>query len=426
MKSRIRSYAVAMVAGFFGLIPIGMAEDDDDHQRKTRMLSLAEALAIADKAAPSLRLGESRIREAAATKVGANIRLPVNPRLSFDGRPGLDRESRGHVGYASSLDFLFELGDVPGSRVREADARVELARAEQTVNRVEVQAQAMRAYTSALLAGLRLAQTEEAIAIAERILAATQDRLSAGAGSDIEVTSARIELATLRAEVYRAEGELAGAEIELRFLLGFPSDDGFHLTTTAARPPPLPSIETLLAYALEHRPDFVVMRSRLVLLSATDERLRREARPKLGVTAGLDASPLSPMFGSLGLSIELPLAQRNQGPRALVSAERYTENLRLEIERRRLEFDLRATMAGYTARLGELDQLTREGIPAAEQRLQLVETGWRSGRFDIFRLTSAARELIQMKSARLTLLQELWAERASVAVLTGGWFDERP
>jgi hypothetical protein len=31
-----------------------------------------------------------------------------------------------------------------------------------------------------------------------------------------------------------------------------------------------------------------------------------------------------------------------------------------------------------------------------------------------------------MKSARLTLLQELWAERASVAVLTGGWFDERP
>jgi outer membrane protein TolC len=184
-------------------------------------------------------------------------------------------------------------------------------------------------------------------------------------------------------------------------------------------------METLLTYALAHRPDFVVMQARLSLLSATDERLRREARPKLGVAAGIDASPLSPTFASLGLSIELPFAQRNQGPRALVAAERYTESLRLEIEQRRLEFDLRAIMAGYSARLAELDQLTREGIPAAEQRLQLVETGWRSGRFDIFRLTTAAHELVQMKSARLTLLQELWAERAHVAMLTGGWFDER-
>jgi outer membrane protein, heavy metal efflux system len=423
MKYRIRAHVIAITAGLFGLMPVALA--DDDVERKTRALSLAEALALGDRMAPSLRLGESRIREAAATKVGANIRLPVNPRLSFDGRPGIDRESRGQIGYASSLDFLFELGDVPGSRIREAEARVELARAEQVLNRVEVQAQVMRTYTTALLAGLRLEQTREAITIAERILSATQDRLAAGAGSDIEVTSAKIELATLRAEYHRAEGERAGSQIELCYFLGFPSDSGLHLTTTAARPPPAPSIETLLAYALEHRPDFLVMRSRLSLLSATDERLRREARPKLGVTAGLDASPLSPMFGIVGLSIELPLAQRNQGPRALVAAERYTEELRLEIERRRLDFDLRATMAGYQARVAELDQLTKDGIPAAEQRLQLVETGWRSGRFDIFRLTTAARELVQMKATRLTLLQELWAERASVVVLTGGWFDER-
>jgi outer membrane protein, heavy metal efflux system len=421
--TRIHAHTIAMTAGLFGLLPVAMAEDDPE--RKTRVLSLAEALALGEKMAPSLRLGESRVREAAATKVGAHIRLPVNPRLSFDGRPGIDRESRGHIGYASSLDFLFELGDVPGSRLREADARVELAQAEMALSRVEVQAQVLRAYTTTLLAELRLEQTKQAITIAERILAATQDRLNAGAGSDIEITSARIELATLRAAFHRAEGEQASSEIDLRYLLGLAIDTPMRLTSEAQWPQPPPPIDVLLTHALEHRPDFVVMRSRLSLLAATDERLRREARPKLGVTAGLDASPLSPTFASLGLSIELPLAQRNQGPRALVSAERYTENLRLEIERRRLEFDLRATMAGYAARLAELDQLTREGIPAAEQRLQLVETGWRSGRFDIFRLTSAAHELVQMKATRLNLLQELWAERASVVLLTGGWFDER-
>jgi cobalt-zinc-cadmium efflux system outer membrane protein len=388
-------------------------------------LSLADAFALAEKIAPELRLADGRVREAEATKVGAHIRLPTNPRLSVEARPGLDRESRGQLGYASSLDFLFELGDVPGSRLREAGARVDLARAESALHKWEVFARVLRLYTGTHLNALRIEQATQAITIAERILAATQDRLAAGAGSDIEVTSARIELTNQRTELLRARSDRTRFEMDLRQLLGLSATPALQLTSAVEKPGTVPGIETLVAYALARRPDFVVMQARLSLLATSDERLRREARPKLGLAAGLDASPLSPMFGILGMSIELPLAQRNQGPRAVVAAQRYTENLRLELERRRVELELRASLAAYESRLAELDILTQDGIPAAERRLELVETGWRSGRFDIFRLTSAAHELVQMKATRLSLLEQIWSERAILIILTGGWLDER-
>jgi cobalt-zinc-cadmium efflux system outer membrane protein len=387
-------------------------------------LSLVDAIALAERLAPEVRVADSRVREADATKVGANVRLPVNPRLSFDGRPGLDRETRGQIGYASSLEFLFELGNVPASRLVEASARVDVARAEAAQNRLDARTRVLRAYSGTRLGALRIEQITQAITIAERILAATQDRLAAGAGSDIEVTSARIELGTLRGELHRARSNRTGFEMDLRHLVGLAAQAPLELTSAVDRPRPAPPIETLLAHALARRPDFVVMQARLALLAASDERLRREARPKLGVAAGLDASPQSPVFGSLSLSIELPVAQRNQGPRAVVAAERQSESLRLEIERRRVELDLRAALAAYESGLAELDILTGDGIPAAEQRLGLVEAGWRSGRFDIFRLTTAARDLVGMKALRLALLEQLWIERASLAALAGGWLDE--
>jgi outer membrane protein TolC len=199
---------------------------------------------LAEGAAPELRLADARIREADATKVGANIRLPVNPRLSFDGRPGLDRATRGQVGYASSLDFLFELGNVPASRLREASARTDLAQAEAAQDRLSVRARALQAYTGTRLAVLRIEQVAEAIAIAERILAATRDRLAAGAGSDIEVTSAQIEASLLRGDLHRARGDHTRVEMELRRLLGLSAAAPLELTSAVDRPAPTPPVGT--------------------------------------------------------------------------------------------------------------------------------------------------------------------------------------
>jgi cobalt-zinc-cadmium efflux system outer membrane protein len=197
------------------------------------------------------------------------------------------------------------------------------------------------------------------------------------------------------------------------------------LTTAADALPPVPGVDVLLARARAHHPDLDAIEARVGLLGASDDRLRHEAWPRVGLYGAVDASPASPVFGVVGLSVELPFFQRNQGARAVVAAERQGELERLQMARRRIEVSVRSSHAAYQARLGELEVLGKDGIPAAERRLSLVEQGWRAGRFDIFRVTAAAQDLARLRSMRVEALARLWEDRLFLERLTGGWTDDR-
>src|SRR5262245_21883978 len=154
-------------------------------------LSLEEAQTRAARYAPEARRAAGRIREALATRVGAGVILPVNPSVSVDARPGLDRETRGDVGVAGSLDVTFEVGGGPGARAREARARTRAATADGSVAMLDARLAAEQAYVAERIAALRIVHAREAIELGERVLAAALERAQAGAGSDIDVSSAQ-------------------------------------------------------------------------------------------------------------------------------------------------------------------------------------------------------------------------------------------
>lgn len=389
------------------------------------VLSLDEAVERAERFSPLLKEEEALVGEARATRVGAGLRLPQNPVFSLDGRSGLARESRGRLGYASSLQFTFDVSGAPGARLAEADQRVLATRAEGRVVRLQVRARVLRAYAGASLARLRLVNADEAIAIAERILAGAERRMEMGAGGEIDVASARAELATQRAERLRALSDIDRNERELRFLVDLPGEAPLQLSSDVTRAHELPSLQALETTALQKHPEVQALQTRMDLLTRTEDRLKKEASPKLGTFLGVDSSPESSAFGIFGLSVELPVAQRNQGPRAVAAAERATAATRLDLTRDRLLLDLRTSHAAYQSRRAELRVLDEEGVPAALKRLQLIETGWREGRFDVFRLTTAAHEFVLMKSNRLSVVEQLWLEWISLQTLSGGWSNER-
>ena len=237
----------------------------------------------------------------------------------------------------------------------------------------------------------------------------------------IEITSADVELAESRRALKEAEATRIEAEQGLRFLLAFPKEQPLSLSDAIDHPRPAPSFAALMQAALNNRPDLQVIRDRIEVLGASDVRLRREAQPKVGLFGGVDVSPDSPRFGMAGLSVELPVAQRNQGPRAVAAAARQTELARLEVERRRMDYAIDATRALYEAGRAQLQILESEGVPAAERRLALVETGWRSGRFDVQRVTAAARDLVRLRESWGRTLAELWQERIALERLVGAW-----
>lgn len=346
--------------------------------------------------------------------------MPTNPRVSADARPALRTGAGTDIGYGANAEFLFEVGGAPAARREEADRYASVAESELRVNRLEARARAFSAYVRVLIAEERIRETTFAVDLASRVLAASQQRGDLGAAGDIERTLAESELGQLRASAVSAEERRQRALMDLRDALDLPAQSALSLSTKLTEPLPVATPEALARRALAARADLDAIRQRIDLLLATEKRLTREIFPRVGGYLGVDASPLSPMFGIVGVSVEIPVAQRNQGPLARAAVQREGEIDRLAIEGRRIIRDVYASFSAYEARREELRRLTDDALPSAQRTVDLVEAGWRSGRFDIFRVTSAARDLARVRALRLDALEAAWMERIALDRAVGG------
>ncbi|MDB4936114.1 MAG: Heavy metal efflux outer membrane protein CzcC family [Labilithrix sp.] len=383
-------------------------------------LSLKDAIDRAEQRAPDVVIAGRLVREAQAQRVGAGVLLPVNPRLSVDARPLITGGPLGQLGTAANLEMVFDLGGAPRARIQEAQRAGEVATADLSLERLRGRIAAWVAYLQVRVAETRIEETKALVGIAERILRASKQRGAMGASGDIEETLATADLGQLRASIESATRQREEHLALLRDVLDLPSSQAIALTTTLDEPPAPPDREALLRKAIESRPELAQIRARLAYLDARYERLGRERFPKIGAYLGLDASPANPMFGILGVSIELPVAQRNQGPRAVTEAARATEMERQDLQARRILREVTSLHAAYESRRAELKVIEGTSVPAAVRTLELVEVGWLAGRFDMFRVATAARDVARIRAARLEALESAWIARIALDRAAGG------
>ena len=383
-------------------------------------LSLPEALERSLTRAPELQIAERQIEEVAARRAGAGIILPANPRLAAELRPPITDGSIKDLGYSATLETQWDLGGAPGARVREVERDVEVASAQRNIERVSARLRVVSAYLEAQLSELRAREARAGIEIAQRVLSAAQKRIDAGAGSEFERASAQLELARVETAEQAALRQREESLMQLRDSLDLDASQELDLTTGIEEPPPLAALNGFVQAAHKSHPELLAARKRLRALEATRERLERELFPRLGLYAGVDAAPKSPIFGVIGISGELPVAQRNQGPRAVVARATETEQRRVELFVRRVEREISAAWTAHERRRAELGLLTSSGVPAAERSFELAEAGWQAGRFDWFRVALAARNLMEVRAQRIEALSALWAQRVVLARAKGG------
>lgn len=365
--------------------------------------------------APQVLLAESALREAEASRTGAGVVLPANPRLYGEGRYGA-----GTGGYAASLEAPFEVFGAPAARVTEARGRAVAAQADLDLERYLARWAVFEAYVEVRMGGLRLAEAQSAIELAQGVEAASRRLVETGAASEIDRAVASASLAEFRAEREAFLARQQAALLPLRELLGLLPGAPLTLTTEFATPPSCALAGPAGREAGGTHPALRAIQARLALGEATLERLEREVLPRLSFLLGLDAAPNSDRYGQLGLGVELPVAQRNQGPRAVVAAQLSTDRMRLELTSQRLLRELEARRAACEARQREAEMLGALAIPEARKALALVEAGWRAGKFDVFRVNAAARDVVRLGQARIDVLGAAWREHVAMQRLAGG------
>jgi len=252
------------------------------------------------------------------------------------------------------------------------------------------------------------------------VLDATERRVNAGAGSELDAASAQMQVAELEAARMAFERDRATGLMDLRDALDLESDVPLTLTSPVTDLPQVGELSALLQRALTTHPELKAIQARVALWTATEERLGAEVFPKLGFYAGIDSAPLSPTYGVLGLSVELPFAQRNQGPRAQSQRARESAEADLVLEARLLQRAVVAALHSYESSRRELERLSEKAVPAAERTLSFAEAGFQAGRFDVFRLLAAARDSLRVRASRIDAIEAAWVARIELERAVGG------
>lgn len=397
-------------------------------------LSLEEALRRGEAQAPELLRARAAIVQAQARRPGAALVLPINPLASV--MAGYRRElqpagppSTG-VQVQAHLEQQVEIAGQRGARLRTVDAAIESARARADFARSETRALLRTAYVQAMLAESRVTASRERAIFADQLLRFARVRANLGAAGDVEVNLALIESGRVDSEVTDAQATRAVRLTELRALTGIPQKTALVLTTPMHEPPRLPEtlrdLGALIGLAQQNRADLRSLQHYGRELSADRSRLRREAVPSPIVALDFQRDLPGQEFygGTLGLPI--PLWNRNQGPLAQNRAAETTRMTDETLLLRQMHAQVAQAFRVLRLRRDQAQRFRDVVLPPAERNVDLLRRGWQAGKFDLFRVIAASRELTDTRLRYYAILEDFWTaalelERAvGVPLLTGG------
>jgi outer membrane protein TolC len=383
-----------------------------------RVLSLQDAFKLADSQAPTVRFSEQRVAAVEQRRIGAGVFLPNNPRVYGEFRPAITGTTPWSGGFAANVEVPFDISGTPRKRVVEAEKEAGAASADSRLTKAEARFQIGSLYLQSRQCLAKLQVDLLGIETAERTFNAAKTRSAAGAAGDVDLESARAQLSEIQSVALETRAECGESELDLRQALDLPPEQTLEMVTEFATLPELPAPA---GKDMDQLPQIAAITAQGDVLDAAYNRMMHERYPRMSLFAGVDAAPVSPIFGQVGLAVEIPVAQRSAGLRAQNRVERESESWRRDLTKRSIEREINARRSNYELRRAALQELDKNAIPAAERNLELIDKGWRLGRFDVFRLTTAAREVHRLRALRVAVLSAAWVERLALSRADGVW-----
>lgn len=369
------------------------------------VLSLDSALAKAMANNPELAAARWEIDIAQGARQQAGL-LP-NPVLSVDAED-TRRDSRTT---SVKLSQALELGGKRGARVEVASRGQELAALELERRGNQLRADVLQAYYAALQAQERTQLAGRSLALAERGVNVAQGRVNAGKASPVEATRAQVQLAEVRLELSRGQMEQDIAYQQLARITGSAATDFSAVQEPSRALTTLPASAQLLS-RLPETAELRLAEQEIVQREASLGLEKAQRIPDLDVSIGsqYDASARE-RVNLLGLSMPLPLFNRNQGN--LLSAARRADQARdlRNATELRLRSETRQALEQWSTARGEVQAFNQTILPAAQHAVDSATRGFEMGKFSFLEVLDAQRTLIGARSQYL----------AAVAQTTDAW-----
>ncbi len=340
-----------------------------------------------------------------------------NPEFEMSGRDDFAFRDEGERGYGVGFSQSFP---ITGRLVRERDvARGDLEMAEAEVRDFArgVAADTSGAFYALMSFDRQVDLNQELIESVRRVERATARRLRAAEVSPAEVSLLRIERLRLEQEARRLRMDRATTRTRLDRLMA--RAEGSRLVPAGEldpEPGPARDPSDLLELARTRRPDLIVART--AIRRAESDRALAQAEIwqdwTVGIAYDVDRQVFDTPIGvkrdsflGVGVTIPLPLWDRQQGRIASAEAEIRRARRGLEALTLRVDEEVRAAITRVEALRAGAEEYGREVLPESARTRELLARGYQQGLIGIAELIQGQRQDNEVRAFYLQLLGDL-------------------
>src|SRR2546429_1707272 len=387
------------------------------------------ARALADR--PDLRSTRAEIDGALGGLQQAGLR--PNPMLELGGQKALSPDNNVTIGLSVPLD----LNGRKEGRVAVAERELQMKRA-QVRDRERRLAADVRVKAGELLAARRsLAVTDDLLGVNRDALRLVGDRVREGATPALEENLMLVEVNRLDALRQLLASRLDIASLQLKALAGMAPDAPLTLRGDLAPSGSPPITDEAIRQALTTRPDLDAARADVAIGAAKIRKERAEGRWDASVNVGyqrqdvgLDLNgvtntgatrPIQDVFHyfGAGVSIVLPVRNRNQGNIAAAAAEAQAAERRLQFAELTVRQEVAAALAQYEAARRSLQIYERGVRDVATRNLSVVRQTYALGRGSLLDVIPEPRRCIDIENGYTDALRQVYDARVEIDRATG-------
>jgi cobalt-zinc-cadmium efflux system outer membrane protein len=337
--------------------------------------------------------------------------LRPNPTIDAEfGSPrflGGESESDLSVGVSQ----VFELGGKREKRIAVAELELNQTRAEVLALERTVAAEIRQSYTNAVAAARQLDVLEKLIAADEEIVRVTEARLNEGDVAPLDVNLVKVESDRLKVQTIQARSDVETQLLVLKTLIGADIAEPLMLASQAERPPRLDlGLTELTDIALKERADLQAARIGEQIGAARINLAKSNAVPNVAGSLrysrskqildfppalGVNPFPQTDSELTFGVSIEIPVFNRNQGEIAAASGEHIQTQRTREFLETTIRRDVAVAYRKYRAAAESLVLYSTQILPRSEANLQTVRAAYGLGEFSVFEVVNEQRRLTE-------------------------------
>jgi outer membrane protein len=309
-----------------------------------------------------------------------------------------------------ATESLFDASNI--RRYQASKAALRATKEDRSNTEVAVSTTVAKAYLTALRADADLEAGQANVALAEAVLKQSENQKSAGTGTGIEVTRAKVQLSNEKQHLLAARNERSKSYLQLLRAMGLNLATELELTDKLSYEPVDPvTVEEARAKALQTRPDVLAQQERESAASLNASSVKYERLPNLVAfadygTTGVDGAIVSLLpTRDYGFALRVPIFDggRRDARRAEVASQFRQERVRTNDLREQVELEIRTSLDSLHS-AEEQFKVAEEGLTLSDSEFTQARRRYAAGFASNLEVTDAQTRLDRARDNRIDAL----------------------